>query len=389
MILRNWKMDFGAHTSLDCVAPCDMYSVLESHGIISDPYYGTNETELTELSSKDAVFYTEFSLDEATLSKERIELVFYGLDTICDIFFNGNLIDSVKNMHRLYEYDIKSLAKKENKIRLEFKSPIKYFYEKEKEHHLYTNWDTVNGAAHLRKAFYMSGWDWAPKLPNMGIFRDVEILAYDTDKLDDVLINQIHENGEVTLEIQAATKHKAEDVSIICEIDSQKVSFKNGKATVKIKNPKLWWPNGYGEQNLYDLKIYLLKNGAVIDEKPMTIGLRTLNLSREDDEYGQEFCFQVNGVKIFAMGANHVPLDNLPSRITHQRLERLVKDCLFANFNCVRVWGGAFYPDDYFYELCDRYGLIVWQDFMVACCNVWMNPEFESEFIAEAIYNVK
>ena len=389
MILRDWKMDFDGHTSLSCTVPCDMYSVLESHGIISDPYYGTNETELTELSCKDSVFYTDFSLDEATLKKENIELVFYGLDTICDIFFNGNLIGSVKNMHRLYKYDIKALAKKENEIRLEFKSPIKYFTEKEKEHHLYTNWDSVNGAAHLRKAFYMSGWDWAPKLPNMGIFRDVEIIAYDTDKIDDVLVNQHHENGEVTLEINTTTVHNAEDVSIIYEIDSQKITAKNGIATIKIQNPKLWWPNGYGEQNLYDLKIYLLKEGSVIDERSMTIGLRTLALSREDDEFGQEFCFQVNGVKIFAMGANHVPVDSLPSRITNKRLESLVKDCIFANFNCIRIWGGAFYPDDYLYELCDKYGLIIWQDFMVACCNVWMTPESESEFTAEAIYNVK
>lgn len=389
MIISNWKMDFGAHKGLDCIAPCDMYSVLLSHSLIDDPYYGTNEEKVTALSRQDCTFYSEFSLSEAELSREKIELLFHGLDTICDIFLNGELLGSVKNMHRAYEYDIKSLAKEKNELRLEFKSPMEYFYKMEKEHHLYTNWDTVQGAAHLRKAFYMSGWDWAPKLPNMGIFRDVEIVAYDTDKLGDIIINQRHENGQVTLEIDASSKHSADGVSIICEIDSQKITLEGGKGEIIIENPKLWWPNGLGEQNLYTAHFSLCYGGKVIDQREMTIGLRTIKLCRDKDEDGEEFCFKVNGIKIFAMGANFVPIDSLPSRESNERLEKLIQGCIFANFNCVRVWGGAYYPRDYFYELCDKYGLIVWQDFMVACCNVWMTPEFEDEFRAEAIYNVK
>ena len=389
MLIKNWKMDFGTHKSLDCVAPCDMYGVLLSHDLIKHPYYGLNEQELTDLSRQDSAFYSEFELDEDALSREHIELLFHGLDTICDIYFNGILLDSVQNMHRLYEYDIKALAKAKNEIRLEFKSPIEYFEKMESAHHLYTNTDSIEGAAHLRKALYMSGWDWAPKLPNMGIFRDVEIRAYDTDILGDIMITQRHENGQVFVEISASSKHLAKGVSIICELDSQKAVLKDGKATIKIENPRLWWPNGFGEQNLYDLHLSLLKGDCVLDTRTMTIGLRTLELSREDDEHGQEFCIKVNGIKIFAMGANFVPIESIPSHETNERLERLIQDCIFANFNCIRVWGGAYYPRDYFYELCDKYGLIVWQDFMVACANVWMRPEFEKEFKEEAIYNVK
>ncbi len=389
MIIENWKMDFGEHSNLTCTVPCDMYSVLYEHGYIDDPYYGDNENKLTELSRQNCTFYSEFNLSENELSYEKIELAFYGLDTICDIYFNGTLLDSVKNMHRMYEYNIKELAKSKNEIRLEFKSPIEYFEKMEKAHHLYMDGATVKGASHLRKAFYMSGWDWAPKLPNMGIFRQVTVNCYNTDKIEDTNIIQHHENGTVRLELSASTKHKAPNLKLLCEIDGQSVVLENGIGEITIKNPRLWWPNGYGEQNLYDITFYLYDGDTLIDKQKKAIGLRTLSLSRENDEYGQEFCFKINGIKIFAMGSNYVPIDSLPSRETNERLERLIQDCIFANFNCIRVWGGAYYPRDYFYELCDKYGLIVWQDFMIACANVWLTDENEKEFKEEAIYNVK
>ncbi|MBQ8546019.1 MAG: glycoside hydrolase family 2 protein [Clostridia bacterium] len=389
MIIKAWKMDFSKYSGLVCSLPCDMYSVLYEHGYINDPYYGVNEEKLTELSRQDCTFYSQFELNENELLCEKIDLTFYGLDTICDIYFNGTLLDSVKNMHRMYEYDVKRLAKRNNEIRLEFKAPIPYFEKTEKAHHLYMNGDTIEGASHLRKAFYMSGWDWAPKLSNMGVFRDVEVRCYNTDKLSDTSIIQHHENGSVRLELLASTKYNEPNLRVSCEVDGRFIDLVDGKGEITIKNPRLWWPNGYGKQELYDVTFYLYNGDYLIDTAKKLIGLRTLELSRDDDEHGQEFCFKVNGIKIFAMGANYVPMDNLLSRETNERLERLIKDCIFANFNCVRVWGGAYYPSDYFYELCDKYGLIVWQDFMVACANVWLNDEMEKEFISEAIYNVK
>ncbi|MBQ8146770.1 MAG: glycoside hydrolase family 2 protein [Clostridia bacterium] len=390
MVINDWKMDFDKYTGLACTVPCDMYSVLYEHGYIDDPYYGTNEDKLTALSRKDSVFYSELSLNKEELKCEKIDLTFYGIDTICDIYFNGALLDSVKNMHRMYEYDVKSLAKEKNEIKLYIKAPIPYFEKEEANHHLYMNdSDTLPGAAHLRKAFYMSGWDWAPKLPNMGIFRPVTVRCYNTDKLEDVSIIQHHEDGFVRLELSANTKHNSQNVKIECTVDGQVITLESGKGEAIIKNPRLWWPNGYGKQELYRVEFLMYENGALIDKAEKDIGLRTLCLSQENDEYGQEFCFKVNGVKIFAMGANYVPIDSLLSRFTNERLEQLIKDCIFANFNCVRVWGGAFYPDDYFYELCDKHGLIVWQDFMVACANIWLTDEMEKEFEAEATYNIK
>lgn len=387
--IKDWKMDFVDKRGLGCVAPCDMYSVLLQHGIIEDPYYGVNEESLVSLSLEDCTFYTEFSLSKKELECEQIDLTFFGLDTICHIYLNGTLLDKTMNMHRMYEYGIKDLVKEKNEIKLEFKSPIKYFEKMEEIHHLYMNGDTVPGASHLRKAFYMSGWDWAPTLPNMGIFREVYVSCYNTDKIEETNILQYHKNGKVELVLSLETKHKKEGLIAECEIDGQRVVLKNGKGNIIIENPRLWWPNGYGQQNLYEITFNLYKEDTLVDTVKKKIGLRTVELSREDDEFGQEFCFKVNGIKIFAKGANHVPIDSLPSRETDERLERLIKDCIFANFNCIRVWGGAYYPRDKFYDLCDEYGLLVWQDFMVACANVWMREEFEKEFTEEAIYNIK
>ncbi|MBO5286838.1 MAG: glycoside hydrolase family 2 protein [Clostridia bacterium] len=389
MFVSNWKMNFMEHIGLDCSVPCSMYSVLYEHKIIGDPYYGINEESLCDLSRQDCTFYGEFDLNESQLSKEKIELSFFGLDTICSIYLNGVILDNVKNMHRMYEYDIKALARDKNEIRLDFKSPINYFEKMDKLHYMYMNGDTIPGASHLRKAFYMSGWDWAPKLPDMGIFRPVTVECYDLDKIEDVDIIQHHENGQVRLEISATTRHSRSGLKLTCEIDGVRAELENGACEILIKEPRLWLPNGYGKQELYELTVCLYNGDVEIDRAVKQIGLRTLILSREDDEFGQEFCFKVNGIKIFAMGANYVPIDNLLPRISKERTEALIQDCIFANFNCIRVWGGAYYPDDYFYELCDKYGLIVWQDFMVACANIWLTEETEKEFILEATYNVK
>ncbi len=389
MIINSWKMDSGEYRGLDATAPCSMYSVLYEHGKIPHPYYGTNEKDLSALSRNNTTFYTEVELSDEILKREFIELTFMGLDTICDIFLNGKLLDSVQNMHRSYTYDIKDLVRNGKvALRLEFKSPLDYFDKMEKIHHVYTDDNCARGAIHLRKALYMSGWDWAPTLPDMGIFRPVKIEGYDKDRLGEVEILQHHENGEVTLSLSAKTV-KGSATKITAEIDGQKITMSDGLGKITIKNPTLWWANGYGKAHLYDIKFTLYDGNDILDTLERRIGLRTLYLSTEGDEIGSEFCFVLNGKKIFATGANYVPMDNILSWSSKERASELVDSCVFANFNCIRVWGGAFYPEDYFYDLCDEAGLIVWQDFMVACGNVWLREEFEREFTLEAIENIK
>lgn len=389
MYLTDWKMSYEQHKGLSCNAPCSMYSVLLEHKLIDDPFYGMNEREYSKLSEKDCSFECEFNVDESTLEKEFVELTFLGLDTICKIILNGNILAEVDNMHLAYKYDVKNILRVgKNKLELLFSSPVNYFREMNNKHFLYTNFDTIPGAIHLRKALYMSGWDWGPTLPDMGIFRPVVLDAYNGDKIDNVYVRQYHNKGEVELEIIAETVHNKE-FDLFADIDGKEVKFKGGKARIIIDNPKLWWVRGYGEQYLYELTVDMVHNGVKIDSKKQKIGLRTLTVSTQPDETGSEFCFVINGVKIFSMGANYVPQDNLLSRINPKRTEELIKTAVDANFNTLRVWGGGYYPEDEFYDICDKYGIMVWQDFMVACGNIWLNSKMRKHFIDEATYNVK
>ncbi len=392
MNIQDWTLYYDNFGPLSCQAPCTMYSVLYDHGKIPDPFYGTNERELQYLAEKDCVFESVFSAPPALFTREHIELVFHGLDTICHIYLNGTLLGKVKNMHREYVYEVKPLLTAgENTLRLEFKSPRRYFAQQQHKHYLYMNdGDTLPGAAHLRKAMYQSGWDWGPTLPDMGIFRGVELKGWNVDRFDGVAVRQHHENGSVSVGLDVTTKCHA-GCEIYADFDGKRVLLKNGHGIIQVDNPKLWWARGYGDQPLYDLDVELVCGGEVIDRCHKQLGLRTLTVSTEPDADGKgsEFCFVLNGVKIFSMGANLVPMDNLLSRITDQRWETIVRQAVDANFNTLRVWGGGYYPDSRFYELCDQYGLLVWQDFMVACANIYLTSEMAEEFTQEAICNLK
>ncbi|MBQ3529126.1 MAG: glycoside hydrolase family 2 protein [Oscillospiraceae bacterium] len=388
--IEKWNMSFATYKGLSCTVPCSMYSVLLEHGMIEDPFYGLNELDLTAYSDKDCVFEAEFDADNNILEKEYVELEFYGLDTLCRISLNGKLLGNTRNMHRKYLFDVKSaLVKGTNRLKLEFSSPTKYFQLMDNKHHLFTNRDSIPGSSHLRKGFYMSGWDWGPKLPDMGIFRKVCLDAYDTDKIESIHILQNHLKNQVVLDVEVETRHSS-NCAISVSIDGHEMILdKNRKAQITIENPKLWWVRGYGEQPLYEIKAKMIDSSATICEKVQKIGLRTLTLSTAPDADGSEFCFVINGVKIFAMGANYIPQDNLLSRISPDRTEKLIQSALDANFNCLRVWGGGYYPEDEFYDICDRYGIMVWQDFMIACAPVWLGNGMKEEYREEAIYNIK
>lgn len=393
MRIQNWTLRYEDYEPLSCQAPCTLFSVLLDHHKMPDYSYGLNELEVTPLAEKDCCFEAQVEVDEATLSKEYVELTFAGLDTICHIFLNGELLDKVKNMHRKYTYDVKErLHPGSNTLRLEFKSPIRYFTEHHNKHYLYTNdGDTLPGAAHLRKALYQSGWDWGPTLPDMGIFRPVFLNAYDVDVIQDVAVRQYHHrDGSVEVEVTASGRHGA-NTRLYASMDGKRVPLENGTGRFRIEKPRLWWVRGYGEQNLYGLDIEMVSDGQVIDACHKEIGLRTLTVStqKDADKKGSEFCFVINGVKIFSMGANYIPQDNLLNRVTPERLDEMMQQCLDGNYNTLRIWGGGYYPDDYFFELCDRNGILVWLDFMVACANVYMTTEFEQECVAEAADNLK
>ena len=247
-------------------------------------------------------------------------------------------------MHRTYVFPVKDrLVPGKNTLRLEFSSPMAYFREAQRRHYLYMNdGDTVPGTAHLRKAMFESGWDWAPTLPDMGITRPVELRSFDGGRLERVLVSQKHRGGEVDVSVRADVLCGSE-YEVYVNLDGQRVRATAGEAVVHIEHPRLWWVRGYGEQPLYPLETELWVGGTCVDRKTMRIGLRTLTVSTEKDADGKgsEFCFVINGIKIFSMGANFVPMDSLLTRITPDRLENLVNQAAAANFNTLRIWGGS------------------------------------------------
>ena len=389
MRIENWKLHYEGFEPMNCTAPCTMLSVLLENGKIPDPFYGLNELDVTDYARKDCTFTSEFTVAGEDLSKQYQLLTFQGLDTICDIYLNGTLLGKVKNMHRSYSYQVKELLRPgTNEIRLDFKSPIAYFEYWHKKHYIYCNdGDTIPGAAHLRKALYQSGWDWGPTLPDMGIYREVELTSYNVDRIESTNIRQNHKaDGSVDVTVAVLTENNA-GCDIYVTLDGQRVKAVEGKAVITVQNPKLWWIRGFGEQPLYDVDVELMDGDTLLDSRHKKIGLRTLTVSTEKDadKQGSEFAIVINGVKIFAMGGNYIPQDNLLTRVTKEKMDEMITWALDANFNSLRVWGGGYYPDSYFYELCDKHGIVVWQDFMVACANIYLTREMEEEFRQEAV----
>ncbi len=382
---------------ISCTVPASMYSVLLGVGKIKDPFYRMQENEVKPLSYNDVSFESVITADEELLKNKYVYLRFEGLDTLCDIYLNGRKLGYAENMHRCFEFDVKDrLSLGENVLKLCFHSPLKAMTEAQNRYFLTTDGNCFDGAAHIRKAFYMMGWDWGPCLPDMGIWKPVYIVAFNDARLLDVEARQVHKDGKVILNLSYEAEGDKDGIGVKYTLTAPNgneiasiAGDADGYASINIDNPELWWPNGYGEHPLYSLKTELLNNGKAIDEKLIRIGLRTLTVSTAADQWGREFCFVINGKKIFSMGANYVPEDNILSRITAERTEKLLRQCVKSNFNTVRVWGGGFYPFDFFYDLCDELGLLVWQDFMFACMNVHMTPSFEDNIRVEFEQNIK
>lgn len=385
---------------IDGKVPGSVFTDLLNAGLIEDPFYRDNEDKVKEFALYDYEYKRTFQVDSKLLSCSKVILRCEGLDTLADIRINGQLIASTNNMHRTYEFDVKDVLREgENVIHITFYSPIKYISEKQKESPLWGVAEAIPGYPHLRKAHCMFGWDWGPQLPDMGIFRNISIQGYEYGRLEDVYITQHHKDHEVLLDIRVShTKWDNEALNVevlVIGPDGESYSTKVDQCSsvehikLAITDPKLWWPNGYGEQPLYQVKVLLKKENELLDLWEGNIGLRTIKVRREKDQWGESFEFNVNGVSIFAMGANYIPEDSLLPRRSPQRTEKLIKDCVEANFNCIRVWGGGYYPDDYFFDLCDKYGLIVWQDFMFACAVYEMTDEFAENIKQEAIDNIK
>jgi beta-mannosidase len=380
--------------------PGSVYNDLLAAGAIEDPFFRDNELAVTPLSENDYEYTRDFQVSGELLQSDQVFLCCQGLDTLSEISINGQHLASTDNMHRTYEFDIRTLLiEGSNQIHVVFRSPLEFIRNKHQQRPLWGSGDAEQGFGYLRKAHYMFGWDWGPTLPDMGIWRDIAIKSFTIARLSDVYITQQHRSGQVSLNI-AVRKEQWQavntDITVVVvspdgQISTRSVSDAGNDEhiVIDINEPDLWWPNGYGDQPLYQVKTTLSHGDQILDESTLNIGLRTLNIRQEQDEWGEEFAFEVNGKAIFAMGANYIPEDNLLSRRSREKTEQLISNCVQANFNAIRIWGGGHYPEDYFYDLCDTYGLIVWQDFAFACALYDMTGPFTENIRREAEDNVR
>ena len=381
-----WQIKSNTYETVGQV-PGSVYSALLSAGLMEDPFYRDNEQKSLEIMDEEFVFTKTFTYKKKS---DKILLVCEGIDTLCDLYINGQFVAHTDNMHRKYTFDVTAyLVDGENEIKAVFPPYDAYIKEKHAQKQISSGTGaTMVGFAYVRKASYMSGWDWGPMLPDAGIWKDIYLIDGNVPYITDVRILQRHEDGKVFVTATAETSLPADVELTVIAPDGSRTSMKNGVET-EIKNPKLWWPNGYGEHPLYTVLTECVFNGKTVDTNEKKIGLRTLFISREKDEYGEEFCYKINGVKIFAMGADYIPEDNILARLNRDRTKKLLEDCLFANFNSIRVWGGGFYPHDYFFELCDEMGLIVFMDLMFACSAYPCDEEFFENISVEIEQNLK
>ena len=411
---KNWEFrQTGTATWMPATVPGTVHTDLLDNKKIEDPYYRLNERSVQWIDKVNWEYRTVVFLPEETAKKQHLILEFQGLDTYADVFVNGQLLLSADNMHRTWIVDVKNHLKEgENIVRVLLKSPIFIGLQKQE---LFgyglpaDNDQSVTGglgnnhvSVFTRKAGYHFGWDWGPRIVTSGIWRKVFVKAWDDLRIEDIHIKQESLNtGSASLKAEleiTSDQTGRQEISILVNNSlktSKLIDLKNGTNTYtidfEIKNPKLWWPNGMGEQVLYSITAVLGKVEANTDSKTIKFGLRRIKLVRKPDAdgKGESFCFEVNGRPVFMKGANYIPNDVFLPRVSAEKYENTVKSAAMCNMNMLRVWGGGVYEDDLFYDLCDKYGILVWQDFMFACSLYPGDSAFLANVKNEAVDNIK
>ena len=394
----NWTLEVPGSDFPPAAAtvPGSVYNDLLTAELIPDPFYRDNELAATKLMDHDFRYTRAFEVPEAFLNNsDALLLRCEGLDTLATVSVNGRIVGKADNMHRIWEFDVKdALRAGENEIEVVLASPTKYIKEADAKDPAEGSSDAMVGFPALRKAHCMFGWDWGPRLPDAGIWRDIGLVCVEDGRIRDVYVTQKHENGKVTLHVKTnldlcSANSALSAVVTVTAPDGTRFTGSGFDCDIEIENPQLWWPNGYGAQPLYMVSVALLAGEAERDRWTRRVGLRTLTVTRRKDQWGESFCHTVNGVDIFAMGADYIPEDNLLPRRSPERTLRLLSDAKLANMNAIRVWGGGYYPDDFFYDVCDELGLLVWQDFMFACAVYNLTEEFEANIRAEFVDNIR
>lgn len=407
---ENWLLHANnTEKTFPASIPASVCTVLAENNEIPEPYWKDNEVLVKEIMDEDYTFTCTFTPSADILKQDTVILRFDGIDTLGEIYLNDVYLGKTVNMHRTWEFDVTSVLKDGNNLlRVLLHSPFKAADEAFAKCPTKGSSDAWEGFCHIRKAHYMYGWDWGAHLPDAGIFREVTLLGISKARIDSVYITQKHEEDKVTLsfnpaflpapcigdgisleELNAGPDTGFSYTVTVTDPDGISSEFKNNPLQAEIFSPKLWFPNGLGGQPLYTVCLRLYRDGELLDSWERRIGLRTMTMCTEKDQWGNCFAHVVNGIKFFAMGADYIPEEHLLGRISSAKRRRLLEDAKLANFNSIRVWGGGYYPDDEFYDLCDELGLVVWEDFMFACSVYELTPEFEANITQEFIDNIK
>ncbi|HZB46219.1 MAG TPA: glycoside hydrolase family 2 TIM barrel-domain containing protein, partial [Pyrinomonadaceae bacterium] len=402
-----WKFrEAGKGAWRAATVPGCVHTDLLKNGVIEDPFYRDNEKRLQWIGKTDWEYETTFRVAPGTLARRNVELVFEGLDTYATVALNGVELLSADNMFRTWRVDAKKALKAgENTLSVRFRSPINEVLPRMKA--LGYELPAVNDqgektSPHTRKAPYHYGWDWGPRFVTSGIWKPVRLEAWDGARVADFHVEQ-KQLDRAAASMSAVVELVADrdtDATVILDeasgsrrLAARSVKLRPGVNRVRVdfrlERPRLWWPAGLGPQHLYSFRTLVLDGKQLLDEAATRVGLRTLELRQQPDQWGKSFEFVVNGVPVFAKGGNWIPADSFPTRVTRERYRRLLESARDANMNMLRVWGGGIYELDDFYELCDELGLMVWQDFMFACSMYPGDKDFLESVRAEAVDNVR
>jgi len=393
-----YRTDIDVADWLLAEAPLTAHTNLLANKLIPDPFMGVNERDVQWVNESEWWYRKEIELTPEVIGKDVVELAFESLDTFATIWVNEAKVGEANNMFTPWRFNIKQAAKPgKNLIAIRFKPVNKVAAELEKQHqHKYVSLSADNFSArpYVRKAQYSFGWDWGPTLPTSGIWRKAEVAAYDTARLGYVaglpeevskekarlkLSAEVHAAKETTLNVKFALAGFGQKKEQTVEVKT-KIGRNFADCTLEVEAPKLWWPRGYGEPNLYEVTAQVYSEKELLGESRIKVGIRGIKLVQEPDEEGKTFTFQINGVNVFCKGANWVPADSFLPKVNYERYYKLLDLAADANFNMLRVWGGGVYEADEFYDLCDALGIMVWQDFMYVCAGY---PE-EEWFLREA-----
>lgn len=382
--------------------PGDVHLDLLRNKLIPDPFYRQNEARVQWIEDANWEYRKVFTVSDAMLAHRHVELVFDGLDTTATVYLNGHAILNADNMYRAWRLDAKPyLHAGENTLRIEFFSDVKTG-EKLAGQDATHDETHIPEKSYVRKAAYEYGWDWGPRLVTCGVWRPVRLELWDEARIDSMAIAQPDVNAAsahlvAQLHIDADESAHAE-VALLWQGPgggqtlTQQIELHQGAneitIPITISKPELWFPNGYGAQPLYTFKATLANGGVLLDEKSARTGLRKIVLRHDRDQWGRMFEFEVNGIPIFIKGADVIPFDSFPDRVTSERYRQILISAKDANMNMLRVWGGGYYESDTFYDLCDQMGLLVWQDFMFASSWYPGTEEWKSAVGQEAEYQV-